>query len=59
MAEQRDSSMADTFDAALEALKRDQFYRGMSAAEEVLRSDKARWANYVSERDSWLNHDLG
>lgn len=59
MAEQRDSSMADTFDAALEALKRDQFYREMSAAEEVLRSDKARWANYVSERDFWLNHDLG
>ena len=50
--------MADTLDAALEALRRDVFYRSMSDAEDTLRSDSARWESYTSERDAWLNADL-
>ena len=58
LAEQRSSSMADTLDAALEALRRDQFYREMAAAEAALRSDPEQWSRYVAERDVWLNADL-
>ena len=58
LAKQRDASMADTLDAALEALRRDQFYKEMADAEAVLRADRGRWATYVAERDSWLRPDL-
>ena len=58
LAEQRDASMADTFDAALEALRRNQFFEQMAEAEARLRSDPAAWAAYLSERDAWLNPDL-
>jgi hypothetical protein len=51
--------MADTFDAALESLRREHFYRQMSAAELDLRADASRWSAYVDERDGWLNQDLG
>lgn len=51
--------MADTLDAALEALRRDQFYREMAAAEAALQSDPEQWSRYVAERDVWLNADLG
>jgi hypothetical protein len=50
--------MADTLDAALESLRREQFYEGMAAAEARLRSDPAAWAAYVGERDAWLTADL-
>ncbi len=51
--------MTDTLDAALESLRRDQFYHGMAAAEDALRSDSSRWAAYLAEREEWLNADLG
>lgn len=50
--------MADTLDAALESLRREQFYVEMQAAEARLRTDRTAWAAYVGERDSWLNPDL-
>ncbi len=50
--------MADTFDHALEALRREDFYRKMSAAEHELRTNPAQWADYVAERDAWLTADL-
>ena len=58
LAEQRASTMADTLDDALEALRRDQFYRGMAEAEAALRLDQAGWADYIAERDAWLDADL-
>ena len=58
LAEEREATMAQTLDDALEALRREHFYRGMADAEEALRSDPARWAEYVAERDAWLNPDL-
>ena len=54
----REATMAATLDAALEALRRDQFYRSMVEAERSLRSDAVGWADYVAERDTWLNPDL-
>ena len=50
--------MADTLDDALEALRRDQFYKNMAKAETELRSDPEGWAAYVIERDAWLNPDV-
>lgn len=58
LAEEREASMAETLDDALEALRREHFYKGMADAEEALRSDPARWAEYLAERDAWLNPDL-
>jgi hypothetical protein len=50
--------MADTLNDALEALRRDQFYKEMAQAEAVLRDDPAGWSQYTAERDAWLNPDL-
>ena len=58
LAEQRASTMSDTLDDALEALRRDQFYRDMADSEAVLRSDEGGWAQYTAEREAWLNPDL-
>lgn len=58
LAEERDATMADTLDDALETLRRDQFYRRMADAEQALRADPVRWAEYVAERDAWLDFDI-
>lgn len=58
LAERRSASMADTLDAALEALHRDEFYRSMADAERTLRSDTDAWAEFEGERDQWLNAQL-
>ena len=58
LAERRASTMSDTLDDALEALRRDQFYRNMADAEAALHTDPAGWANYTAEREAWLNPDL-
>ena len=50
--------MADTFDDALEALRRVDFYEKMAASEHELRADPAQWAEYVAERDAWLTPEL-
>ena len=50
--------MGDTLDDALEALRRDQFYRDMADSEAALRSDEGGWAQYTAERKAWLNPDL-
>jgi hypothetical protein len=47
--------MADTLDDAIEALRRDQFYRDMAASEAKLRAEPAEWDVYVTDRDTWLN----
>jgi predicted transcriptional regulator len=59
LAEQRQSSMTEALDAALESLKREQFYREMASAEAALRNDPSGWERYIEERDNWLNADLG
>jgi hypothetical protein len=50
--------MSDTLDAALEALRREEFYRSMAEAEAALRADPAAHAEYLAERDAWLEPDL-
>lgn len=58
LAEESEATMAETLDDALEALRRDRFYKNMADAEQTLRSDQAGWTEYVAERDAWLNPDL-
>ena len=50
--------MSQTLDEALEALRRDQFYRSMADAEAELSSDPSARAAYTADRDAWLNPDL-
>lgn len=47
--------MTDTLDQALEALRREDFYRSMADAEASLRDDTEAWDDYVDQRDTWLN----
>ena len=55
---ERESTMADTLDDALEALRRDHFYSGMAEAEQALRSNPSAWQDYVAQRDAWLSPGL-
>ena len=59
LAEERNASLSATLDAALESLRRDDFYRRMAEAEDRLRSDPEAWASYRREREEWLDADLG
>lgn len=59
LAAERSATMTETLDAALEALRRDQFHRWMASAEPDLRSDPAARAEYVGERNARLGADLG
>lgn len=58
LARTRSASMAETLDAALDALRREQFFQEMRDAERRLRDDPARWEAYLAERDQWLEADL-
>lgn len=58
LADESGATMADTLDAALEALRRQRFYQAMVTAEAQLRHDPVAWNTYVRERDAWLNPDL-
>ncbi|MGB3685926.1 MAG: hypothetical protein WA991_08905 [Ornithinimicrobium sp.] len=58
LADLRSASMAHTLDAALESLRREDFYRRMARTEADLSSDPDGWADYVRERDAWLEPDV-
>ena len=59
LANNRNSSLTETLDAALEALKRQQFYEQMAQAEADLREEGDSWDDFVRERDAWLEAGLG
>ena len=59
LADDGEATMSATLDDALEALRRDRFYRAMAEAEATLRAAPDRWAEYVAERNAWLDADLG
>lgn len=56
--EQRGSSMAETFDAALTALRRELFYEQMARAETAPQADEAAWSDFTLERTQWLDAGL-
>lgn len=57
LADERNSTMAATLDAALESLRRQRFWEDMAAAQYRLHTDPVAWETYVRERDAWLNSD--
>lgn len=58
LAEHRSASMTETLDAALEALRRDDFYRSMATSEQQLRADPDAWEQFDNERNAWLDAQL-
>jgi predicted transcriptional regulator len=58
LAEARSSSMAETLDAALETLRREQFYAAMAAAEANVAANRDTFAPFIQEREAWLNANL-
>jgi len=58
LAEQRGTSMSETFDAAMKALRRELFYEQMAQAESALQADEAAWAEFILERNQWLDAGL-
>ena len=59
LAQESGRSMSETFDAALEALRRADFCRAMAEAETRLRAQPEQLVSYARERDEWLSADLG
>ncbi|MGF1596987.1 MAG: hypothetical protein ACFCVK_08635 [Acidimicrobiales bacterium] len=57
LAEDRNTTMAETLDAALESLRRERFYEKMATAQHRLQTDSVAWETYVRERDVWLDPD--
>jgi len=58
LAEQRGTSMSETFNAAVKALRREVFYEQMAQAETALRADEDAWLAFVDERSQWLDAGL-
>jgi predicted transcriptional regulator len=58
LATARSSSVAETLDAALETLRREQFYAAMAAAEANIAAHLDTFASLFEERAAWLNPNL-
>lgn len=59
LAEQLNSTASETLDAALESLRKKLFFEAMAKAESEMKSNPDAWSDYIEERDTWLNADLG
>jgi len=55
LADQRHSTMIATLDAALEALRRQDFFEAMANAEQELKARPDDWAAYQAEARPWLD----
>jgi hypothetical protein len=49
----RQSSLTDTLNDALAALRREEFFDAMATSEAALRADPVAWADYLAEADDW------
>lgn len=50
---ERNSTLTDTMIAALDALRREEFFDAMARSEEALRADPSGWADYQREANEW------
>ncbi len=55
LADDRDATMIDTLDAALEALRRQDFFAAMERAEIEMRADSDAWNAYQGDARPWLD----
>ncbi len=53
LAKSRQTSIVDVLHAAIDALERQEFLRGINEGYQLLREDPERWARYVAERQEW------
>jgi hypothetical protein len=49
----RETSLTDTLNDALAALRREEFFDAMASSEAALRADPVAWAEYLAEADEW------
>lgn len=55
LAKARQTPVIDVLHAAIDALERQEFLRGVNEDYHALRNDPERWEEYVAERRSWDN----
>lgn len=53
MAKARHTAVVDVVHAAIDALERQEFLRGLNSDYQRLRNDPALWAQYVAEHHEW------
>lgn len=53
LARTRQAAVVDVVHAAIDALERQDFLRGLNGDYQRLRHDPARWEQYVGERHEW------
>jgi len=53
LARARQTSVIDVLHAAIDALERQEFLRGLSEDYRRLRNDPERWEEYLAERQEW------
>lgn len=53
LAKARQTPVIDVVRAAIDALERQEFLRGMSQDYQLLREEPERWEQYVAERQEW------
>ena len=53
LAGHRESSVIDVVHAAIDALERQEFLRGLNEDYQRLRSDPEQWDRYLAERREW------
>lgn len=53
LAKSRQAAVIDVVHAAVDALERQEFLRGLNGDYQRLREDPARWDRYLAERHEW------
>lgn len=53
LAKARQTSVIDVLHAAIDALERQEFLRGLGQDYQRLRDDPGRWEQYLAERREW------
>lgn len=53
LAKARSTPVIDVLHAAIDALERQEFLKGLNEDYQALRSDPERWEQYEAERRSW------
>ena len=53
LARQRNTPVIDVLHAAIEALERQEFLRGLNEDYQALRADPPRWDQHVAEQRDW------
>jgi hypothetical protein len=53
LAKARQTAVVDVVHAAIDALERQEFLRGLNGDYQRLRNDPERWEQYLAERHEW------